>query len=120
VAEIPESRIADITNPETKGTKIMNNQFETPTAVKHDSTTLADEVRVLLEATADLADEKVSEARKRLEAALSDSRPALQRVREKALQSAKVADEAVRRHPYETVAAAFGIGALIGCLIARR
>jgi ElaB/YqjD/DUF883 family membrane-anchored ribosome-binding protein len=98
----------------------MNSQLITPTAVKHDAKTLADEARAMLEATADVADEKVTEARKRLETVLENAKPTLAALREKASQGAKVADEAVRKHPYEAIAAAFGIGALVGCLIARR
>lgn len=98
----------------------MNNRFETPEAVKHDAACLANEARALLEATAEVADEKVTEARKRLEAVLAESKTTLARVREKAVQGARVADEAVRKHPYESLLAAFGVGALVGCLIARR
>ncbi len=98
----------------------MNNRFETPDALKHDASCLADEARALLEATAEVADEKVTEARKRLEAVLAESKTTLARVREKAVQGARVADETVRKHPYESILAAFGIGALVGCLIARR
>lgn len=98
----------------------MNSRFETPDAVKHDAANLADEARALLEATAEVTDEKVAEARKRLETVLANSKSKLAALREKASQGAKVADETVRKHPYESIAAAFGIGALVGCLIARR
>jgi ElaB/YqjD/DUF883 family membrane-anchored ribosome-binding protein len=98
----------------------MNSRYETPDALKNDAHTLAEDARALLEATAEVADEKVAEARKRLEIALAESKTSLYRVREKALQSAKAADQAVRRHPYESIALAFGVGALVGCLIARR
>jgi ElaB/YqjD/DUF883 family membrane-anchored ribosome-binding protein len=98
----------------------MNSRYEIPAALKSDAHTLAEDARALLEATAEVADEKVAEARKRLESALAESRTTLYRVREKAIQSAKAADQAVRQHPYESIAVAFGIGALVGCLIARR
>ncbi len=98
----------------------MNSRYETPEALKHDAHSLAEDARALLEATAEVADEKVAEARKRLESALAESKTTLYRVREKAVQSAKAADQVVRRHPYESIALAFGVGALVGCLIARR
>ena len=98
----------------------MNSRFETPAALKHDVSTLADEARALMEATADVADEKVTEARKRLETCLAHSKTTLASLREKASQGAKVADETVRSHPYEAIAVAFGVGALVGFLISRR
>ena len=42
------------------------------------------------------------------------------RVREKAVEKAKAVDENVREHPYQAMGVAFGIGALIGYLVARR
>jgi ElaB/YqjD/DUF883 family membrane-anchored ribosome-binding protein len=71
-------------------------------------------------ATADVAGEKVGEARKRLAAALDRAREIAGRVRDKAVEGAKAADEAVREHPYQAIGIAFGIGALLGFLIARR
>jgi ElaB/YqjD/DUF883 family membrane-anchored ribosome-binding protein len=98
----------------------MNSRYETPDAVKHDASTLDAEARAFLEATSDVTDEKVAEARQRLEAVLANSKSKLATLREKASQGARAADETVRKHPYETIVAAFGIGALVGCLIARR
>jgi ElaB/YqjD/DUF883 family membrane-anchored ribosome-binding protein len=71
-------------------------------------------------ATADVAGEKVSEARKRLAAALESGKKILGRVKEKAVEGAKATDEAVREHPYQAMAVAFGVGAIVGYLIARR
>jgi ElaB/YqjD/DUF883 family membrane-anchored ribosome-binding protein len=42
------------------------------------------------------------------------------RVRDTAVESAKVADEAVHEHPYQAIGIAFGIGTLLGYLLARR
>ena len=42
------------------------------------------------------------------------------RVRDKAVEGAKTADEAVREHPYTAIGIAVGLGALIGFLLARR
>ncbi len=92
----------------------MNSNFETPDALRHDSRTLADEARALLEATADVADEKVTEARKRLTTALASAkecaRDTYQQVEEKALAGARQADSAIRSHPYESIALALGAG----------
>ena len=81
--------------------------------------TLADDARALMAATADVAGEKVGEARKRLAAALERGKEIYGRVREKAVEGAKAADEAVHEHPYQTIGIAFGVGALIGYLVAR-
>jgi len=85
-----------------------------------DMSTLAEDARALMAATADVAGEKVSEARKRLAAALESGKEFYGRVRDKAVEGAKVADKAVHEHPYEAIGVAFGIGALVGYLLARR
>lgn len=100
--------------------KTMESRYETPDALRHDAHTLAEDARALLEATSEVADEKVAEARKRLAAALNGGRQISARLQEKAIHGAKVADQTVRTHPYETIAVAFGLGALVGCLLSRR
>jgi ElaB/YqjD/DUF883 family membrane-anchored ribosome-binding protein len=42
------------------------------------------------------------------------------RVQESTVASAKATDRAIREHPYESLGIAFGLGVLIGVLIARR
>ena len=64
-------------------------------------------------ATADVAGDKVAEARRRLAAAFG-------RIREKAVESAKTADQLVRDNPYQTLAIAFDVGAVMGYLLGRR
>lgn len=80
--------------------------------------TLAEDARALLSATADVAGEKVMEARNRLAETLEAGKGAVDYVRHKALKSAKEADEAVRDYPYQSISIAVGIGALIGVLAA--
>jgi len=82
--------------------------------------TLADDARALMTATADVAGEKVSDARKRLAAALESGKEIYGRVKAKAVEGAKAADEAVHEHPYQAIAIGVGVGALLGYLIARR
>jgi len=95
----------------------MNKQT---TATSNDLGTLAEDARALMTATADVAGEKVSEARKRLADALDSGKKIFGRVKEKAVEGAKATDEVVHKHPYETIGIAFGVGALIGYLVARR
>lgn len=82
--------------------------------------TLAEDARNLMSATADVAGEKVGEARKRLAAALQSGKEIYGRVREKAVEGAKAADEAVHEHPYQAIGIAFGVGAIVGYLVSRR
>ena len=85
-----------------------------------DMGSLAEDARALMAATADVAGEKVGEARKRLAVALEKAKEIAGRVRDKAVQGAKAADEAVHEHPYQAMAVALGVGVLIGYLAARR
>jgi ElaB/YqjD/DUF883 family membrane-anchored ribosome-binding protein len=96
---------------------IMSKQTQ---AICNDMGTLAEDARALMAATADVAGEKVSDARKRLAAALESGKEIYGRVREKAVESAQSADETVREHPYQAIGIAFGIGAILGCLAACR
>jgi ElaB/YqjD/DUF883 family membrane-anchored ribosome-binding protein len=78
---------------------------------------LAEDARTLISATAQVAEQKVSEARKRLMAALADG---WDFVSEKSSTACKATDETIREHPYSSAGVALGIGALVGYLIARR
>jgi ElaB/YqjD/DUF883 family membrane-anchored ribosome-binding protein len=85
-----------------------------------DIETLAEDARALMNATADVAGEKVGEARKRLAAALERGKEIYGRVREKAVEGAKATNVAVHEHPYQAMGIALGVGALLGYLVARR
>ena len=95
----------------------MNKETQ---AIRNDLGQLADDARALMAATADVAGDKVSEARQRLAAALERGKEIYGRVKEKAVEGAKAADEAVHEHPYQAIGIAFGVGAFIGYLVARR
>lgn len=81
---------------------------------------LAGDARAFMTATADVAGEKVGEARQRLAAALESGEEIYGRVRAKAVQGARAADEAIHHNPYQAVAVGVGVGALLGYLISRR
>ena len=89
-------------------------------AFSNDMGQLSDDARALIAATADVAGEKVVEARKRLAAALESGKEMCGRVRDKAVEGAKIADQTVRENPYQAIAIGVGVGALVGYLIARR
>ena len=82
--------------------------------------TLAEDARALVAATADVAGDKVGEARKRLAAALERSKEIAGRVRDKTVEGAKVADKTIHENPYQTIAIAVGVGVILGYLIVRR
>jgi ElaB/YqjD/DUF883 family membrane-anchored ribosome-binding protein len=81
---------------------------------------LAEDARALMTATADVAGEKVEQARERLAAALEQGKEAASDVRKKAIECAKAADKTVRSHPYQAIGIAVGVGALVGYLAARK
>jgi ElaB/YqjD/DUF883 family membrane-anchored ribosome-binding protein len=88
-------------------------------AMENDMGTLAEDARALMAATADVAGDKVAEARRRVASALDRSREVLGRVRDKAVEGAKATDQLVRDNPYQTIAIALGIGAVVGYLLGR-
>ncbi len=98
----------------------LNNMEKQTQAVRDDLGTLAEDARALLTATADVAGERVGEARRRLAAALESGKEVYGRVREKAVEGAKATDRAVHEHPYQAIGIALGVGALVGFLVARR
>ena len=95
----------------------MNNATQ---AISNDMGQLAEDARALMTATADVAGEKVGEARRRLAAALESAKEIAGNVRDRAIEGAKAADVVVREHPYQAVAIGVGVGALVGYLLARR
>ncbi len=91
-----------------------------PTAPSQDPGPLAHDAQALIAATADVAGEKVGEARRRLTAALERAREVAGTVRDKAIAGAKVADHAVRENPYQAIVVGVGVGVLVGYLLGRR
>lgn len=92
--------------------------------VLEDLKTLVRDSEALLKATAGDVSEKAKEARARLSAALERAKVTCDELQEQALASAKAAakkaDEVIREHPYESIGVAFGLGLLIGVLVARK
>src|ERR1035437_6040216 len=123
VASSPEA--APLADAEQLPLKNKNQEKEPNTmdkqtqATSNDMGTLADDARALMAATADVAGEKVGEARKRLAAALESGKAIYGRVCDEAVEGAKLADQTVRENPYQAMGIVFGVGALIGYQIAR-
>lgn len=95
----------------------MNKQTQ---AISNDVEQLAEEARALMAATADVAGEKIVEARKRLASALERGKEMYGQARAKAVEGVKATDEAVHEHPYQAIAIGVGVGAVIGYLVASR
>lgn len=91
-------------------------------SVQHspDLESLAEDAKALLAATADVAEEKVVEARERLAEALDRGKATWVRVQDRAVEGAKATDHVIRTHPYQALGVAFGVGAVLGLLLARR
>jgi ElaB/YqjD/DUF883 family membrane-anchored ribosome-binding protein len=74
----------------------------------------------VLRTTGNQTSEKASEIRARLNAALESAKVTCQRLEEKTVAAAKATDRVIREHPYESIGVAFGVGLLIGVLVARK
>ena len=89
-------------------------------AASHDIGSLAEDARALMAATADVAGEKVGEARNRLASALERGKEIAGNIRDKAVAGAKVTDQTIRENPYQVIAIGVGVGAILGYILARR
>jgi len=89
----------------------------TATETTADIAQLAEDARTLLAATAQVAEQKVVDARKRVMSALEQGWEA---VSEKTMAGCRATDDAIREHPYQALGTALGVGALVGFLLARR
>ena len=89
-------------------------------AISNHMSTLAEDARALMAATADVAGDKVAEARRRLAAGLENCKETYGRVRAKAVEGVQAADEVVRENPYQAIGIALGVGVLVGYLVARQ
>ncbi len=81
---------------------------------------LSRDAEAILHATAGQAGEKLGDLRDRLSGALESAKATCRRMEEKAVAGARYADETIREHPYESIGIGFGVGLLIGVLVARR
>jgi ElaB/YqjD/DUF883 family membrane-anchored ribosome-binding protein len=74
----------------------------------------------LLHATKDAAGDRAHEVRERLTDALESAKRSCRRLEDKAIEGAKAADRTIRDHPYQSIGIAFGVGLLIGVLVAKK
>ena len=88
--------------------------------VKEDLHALMRDAEELLKATAGDMSEKAKQARVRLSEALDKAKGTYRQLEEKTVAAARATDKVIRDHPYESIGVAFGVGLLIGVLVARR
>ena len=74
----------------------------------------------LLQDSAEVVGEKAHELRERLARTLESAKIGCRRLEEKAKQGAKATDKMVRAHPYQSIGITFGVGVLVGVLLARK
>jgi ElaB/YqjD/DUF883 family membrane-anchored ribosome-binding protein len=58
--------------------------------------------------------------RSRISTALESAKATYQRLQDKTVAAAKATDRVIRDHPYESIGVAFGVGLLVGFLVARK
>lgn len=88
--------------------------------VKRELDHIVKDARALLDATADVAEDHVIEARTRLANALKHGKGIWHRARRSAIRGVQDADQTIRDHPYPSLAVALGVGVLLGFLTSRR
>lgn len=97
----------------------MKNNATTKTPAP-DVASLIEDARALLSATGHVAEDKVVQARQRLADALERGAETLEGWQDRAVAGAKAADKTIHDHPYQAIGIAFGAGALVAYLLARR
>jgi len=95
----------------------MNKEIE---AVSKDLSQFTEDARELIAATADMAGDKIGEARKRLAQSLDEGRGLFDRARERTARGARAADAAMHKYPYPVIGIAIDMGVLLGMLITRQ
>jgi ElaB/YqjD/DUF883 family membrane-anchored ribosome-binding protein len=93
-------------------------QNETDKLIK-DLRLVAQDAEDLIRATAGEVNEKTKQARARLTQTLEKAKETAQELQGKVAEKAKVADEVIREHPYESMGVAFGLGLLLGVIVNR-
>jgi ElaB/YqjD/DUF883 family membrane-anchored ribosome-binding protein len=94
-----------------------HHNHETP---ESQETSLSEQARELLDATANVAGEKAAEARDRLRQAIENGRRVALTVRDKTVASARATDKAIQENPYKAIAIAAGVAAVLGFIWGRR
>ena len=96
------------------------SRVETPEEVAEHISRLMDEAEAMLVGpVSDRVTDKFSDLRARLEQLQTKAVNVYGDARRKVVEGARVTDETIRSHPYESLAVALGLGVLLGALIRR-
>lgn len=97
-----------------------DTRVETPEEiVEHIGRLMAEAESLLVGPVAERAGEKFADLRSRFADLQMKAADAYSGARQKVVAGAKVTDETIRSHPYESLAVALGVGVLLGALIRR-
>ena len=69
--------------------------------------------------TTEPGDNETGDLQAKLSAAIEKAKEVCQRLQDQTTAAAKATDRAVREHPYQAIGLAFGVGLLVGVLVAR-
>lgn len=103
----------------------MKNRHDTSTAetpeqlIEHISRLMAEAEAMITGPVTEQAGGKLADIKARLETAREKLTDVYGRARQGVVDGAKYTDEAIRTHPYQSLAVALGVGVLIGALIRR-
>lgn len=104
---------------------LMNNRqertAETPEElIAHISRLMSEAEAMIAGPVTEEAAPKLAEIKDRLEGARQQLNDFYAQAREKVVAGARYTDEAIRAHPYQSLAIALGVGVLIGALLRRK
>ncbi len=88
--------------------------------LKEDLEALMRDAEALVKATAGDMSEQAQAARSRLAEAIEKTKATYHNLEQKTVAMAKATDRCIRSHPYESLGIAFGLGVLIGVVMARK
>jgi ElaB/YqjD/DUF883 family membrane-anchored ribosome-binding protein len=80
---------------------------------------LAEAEKTITESAGDYAGDKLSDLHQRLDDARARIEEIYEKTRRRVVAGAKRTDEAIRTHPYESLAIALGVGVLLGAVLRR-
>ena len=98
----------------------MNDNASSSEKLAGDLKRIVRDSEELLQDSKVVVGEKAHEMRERLARALESVKATGRNLEEKTKECARATDKVIRKHPYESAGVAFGIGLLIGVLVARR
>jgi ElaB/YqjD/DUF883 family membrane-anchored ribosome-binding protein len=101
-------------------TRSADEIAESTEKLLHDLKAVVHDGEQLLQAGMHELGERGQAARERLTAALDAAKETGRKLQERAVSGAKVTDRVIREHPYQSIGIAFGLGVLIGVLVARK